>query len=174
MSKRPVTEHLGLWQLFQSALEPDFKELSFINKPKSQIFAKLLGVLGTKWHVQQFSNTNWSLEDGSKNINVVSLYFRLTSRLWMMSLNLRGVQCATTNGHFTIFSNECLHATVNCMSIIYIPEQESTTLGKTSIEKKTFSFGHCPNYLNPPPHDPNSGNLVLFFRKSKFKIWKSV
>ena len=40
--------------------------------------------------------------------------------------------------------------------------------------KKTFSFGHCPNYLTPPPHDPNSGNLVLFFRKSKFKIWKSV
>ena len=39
--------------------------------------------------------------------------------------------------------------------------------------KKTFSFGHCPNYLTPP-HDPNSGNLVLFFRKSKFKIWKSV
>ena len=36
--------------------------------------------------------------------------------------------------------------------------------------KKTFSFGHCPNHLNPPPHDPNSGNLVLFFRKSKFKI----
>ena len=29
--------------------------------------------------------------------------------------------------------------------------------------KKTFSFGHCPNHLNPPPHDPNSGNLVLFF-----------
>ena len=24
-------------------------------------------------------------------------------------------------------------------------------LGKGSIEKKTFSFGHCPNYLNPPP-----------------------
>ena len=36
--------------------------------------------------------------------------------------------------------------------------------------KNTFSFGHCPNHLNPPPHDPNSGNLVLFFRKSKFKI----
>ena len=40
--------------------------------------------------------------------------------------------------------------------------------------EKTFSFGHCPNHLNPPPHDPNSGNLVLFFRKSKYKIWKSV
>ena len=39
--------------------------------------------------------------------------------------------------------------------------------------KKTFSFGHCPNHLNPPP-DPDSGNLVVFFRTSKFKIWKSV
>ena len=33
-------------------------------------------------------------------------------------------------------------------------------------EKKTFSFGHCPNHLNPPP-DPNSGNLVLFFLRQK-------
>ena len=33
-------------------------------------------------------------------------------------------------------------------------------LGKTSKEKKTFSFGHCPN-------DPNSGNLVLFFGHQK-------
>ena len=35
--------------------------------------------------------------------------------------------------------------------------------------KKTFSFGHCPNPLTPPP-DPNLGNLVLFFWTSKFKI----
>ena len=33
--------------------------------------------------------------------------------------------------------------------------------------KKTFSFGHCPNHLNPPPPDPNSGNLVLFFLRQK-------
>ena len=32
--------------------------------------------------------------------------------------------------------------------------------------KKTFSFGHCPNHLTPPP-DPNSGNLVLFFGRQK-------
>ena len=32
--------------------------------------------------------------------------------------------------------------------------------------KKTFSFGHCPNHLTPP-HDPNSGNLVLFFGRQK-------
>ena len=39
--------------------------------------------------------------------------------------------------------------------------------------KKTFSFGHCPNHLNPPPW-PQFGQLGPFFRKSKFKIWKSV
>ena len=38
--------------------------------------------------------------------------------------------------------------------------------------KETFSFGHCPNYLNPPPHDPNSGNLVLFFSEVKIQDLK--
>ena len=33
--------------------------------------------------------------------------------------------------------------------------------------KKTFSFGHCPNHLTPPPPAPNSGNLVLFFGRQK-------
>ena len=27
-------------------------------------------------------------------------------------------------------------------------------------------MGHCPNYLTPP-HDPNLGNLVLFFLRQK-------
>ena len=40
-------------------------------------------------------------------------------------------------------------------------------LGKTSMEKKTISF-------RPLPPDANSGNLVLFFQTSKFKIWKSL
>ena len=50
-------------------------------------------------------------------------------------------------------------------------------LGKASMEKKTFSFGDCPNPLTPPP-DPNSGNLVLFLghQNSRFeshlkKMW---
>ena len=47
--------------------------------------------------------------------------------------------------------------------------ESSKTKGRDPL-KKTFSFGHCPNYLTPPPHDPNLGNLVLFFRTSKFKI----
>ena len=37
--------------------------------------------------------------------------------------------------------------------------------------KKTFSFGHCPNHLNPP-HDPNSGNLVLFFSEVEIQDLK--
>ena len=44
-------------------------------------------------------------------------------------------------------------------------------LGKTSMKKNVF-FRASPELPKPPPHDPNSGNLVLFFRKSKFKIWK--
>ena len=58
-------------------------------------------------------------------------------------------------------------------NISWVSSQRRWSLGKGSIEKK-FSFGHCPNYLNPPPPAPNLGNLVLFFRTSKFKIWKSV
>ena len=37
-------------------------------------------------------------------------------------------------------------------------------------EKKNVFFRALPELPKPPPHDPNSGNLVLFFRKSKFKI----
>ena len=39
------------------------------------------------------------------------------------------------------------------------------------MEKKTFSFGHCPNHLSPPP-DPNAGNLVLFFPDVKIQDLK--
>ena len=46
--------------------------------------------------------------------------------------------------------------------------------GRGQRQKNVF-FRALPEFPNPPPpHDPNSGNLVLFFRKSKFKIWKSV
>ena len=53
-------------------------------------------------------------------------------------------------------------------------QTDTSSYREAHNEKKTFSFGHCPNHLHPPLPDPNSGNLVLFFRKSKFKIWKSV
>ena len=61
---------------------------------------------------------------------------------------------------------------VSCLSILDIVwlYWSCFQLGKTSIKKNYFE--HCPNHLNPPT-DPNSGNLVLFFRTSKFKIWKS-
>ena len=43
-------------------------------------------------------------------------------------------------------------------------------LKKTSMKKNVF-FRALPESPKPqPPPDPNSGNLVLFFRKSKFKI----
>ena len=47
-------------------------------------------------------------------------------------------------------------------------------VGKGPIEKKRFLSGIARIFLTPPPHDPNSGNWVPFFRKSKLKIWKSV
>ena len=49
----------------------------------------------------------------------------------------------------------------------------SSPLGKTSIKKKTFSFGHCPNYLNPPPlpMTPIRATWSSFFgsRNSRFE-----
>ena len=37
--------------------------------------------------------------------------------------------------------------------------------------KKTFSFGHCPNYLNPPPMTPIQATWSSFFgsRNSRFE-----
>ena len=48
--------------------------------------------------------------------------------------------------------------------------QETFSLREDNNTKKTFSFKHCPNHQNPPPPDPNSSNLAIFFRTSKFKI----
>ena len=45
--------------------------------------------------------------------------------------------------------------------------------GRPQLKKNVF-FRALPESPKPPPHNLNSGNLVLFFRKSKFKIWKSV
>ena len=59
--------------------------------------------------------------------------------------------------------------------IITLEEKKDnrTSKGRGQRKKNVF-FRALPELPNPPPHDPNSGNLVLFFRKSKFKIWKSV
>ena len=43
-------------------------------------------------------------------------------------------------------------------------------LRKDINRKQTFSFRHCPNNLTPPPPDPNSGNLVLFFGRQKRRL----
>ena len=67
-------------------------------------------------------------------------------------------------------------------STVFIKPSRSKSEGKQSMNIFSFFF-KCrwcvffralPELPNPPPHDPNSGNLVLFFRKSKFKTWKSV
>ena len=39
-------------------------------------------------------------------------------------------------------------------------------LGKTSIEKKTFSFGHCPNHLTTPL-TPIRATWSSFFGRQK-------
>ena len=38
--------------------------------------------------------------------------------------------------------------------------------------KKTFSFGHCPNYLNPPPPSPQFGQLGPLFSDVKIQDLK--
>ena len=58
-------------------------------------------------------------------------------------------------------------------NVIHILE-EKLLLREDINWKKTFSFRHCPNYLNPPPPWPQFGQLGPLFRKSEFKIWKSV
>ena len=45
--------------------------------------------------------------------------------------------------------------------------QDSSTLGKASIEKKIVFFRALPESPKPPLPDPNLGNLVLFFWISK-------
>ena len=56
----------------------------------------------------------------------------------------------TMNGMILTFQ------TMNEMVLIYQTRQDQSEapegrkdLGKTSIRKKTFQFGHCPNYPNP-------------------------
>ena len=44
-------------------------------------------------------------------------------------------------------------------------------LGKGSTEKETFSFGHCPNYLTPPPW-PQFGQLGPLFSDVKIQDLK--
>ena len=49
------------------------------------------------------------------------------------------------------------------------PRFRDWSKGRPQLKKNVF-FRALPESPKPPPHDPNSGNLVLFFRKSKFKI----
>ena len=82
------------------------------------------------------------------------------------SLEWKGLKSSTTRGELQPWGMG--------MASVKWTVQKVSRLGKGSTEKKRFLSGIARiTYLNPP-HDPNSGNLVLLFRKSKFKIWKSV
>ena len=51
---------------------------------------------------------------------------------------------------------------------------KALTLGKTSMEKKSFSFGHCPNHLTLPPW-PQFGQLgpLFFYAKNDvLRVWQ--
>ena len=64
----------------------------------------------------------------------------------------------------------CVRISATCIYVWYQSFLITRRLREGFNEKKTFSFGHCPNHLNPPP-DPNAGNLVLFFgsQNSRFE-----
>ena len=98
------------------------------------------------------------------------------------SRNLHWTLCKTTkfrNSWFTfLLLDSCFNTQLchKCLGPLLLWAASLTNLnglcvlGKTSIQKKTFSFGHCPNHLTPPW--PQFGQLGPFFRTSKFKIWK--
>ena len=52
---------------------------------------------------------------------------------------------------------------------IYNIPKKGKSKGRGQRQKNVF-FRALPESPKPPPHHPNSGNLVLFFRQSKFKI----
>ena len=60
--------------------------------------------------------------------------------------------------YWKLFSN-CVHYTT-----MYEFAQSGERLREDIKTKKTFQFGHCPNYPNPTP---NSGNFTDFFRPTK-------
>ena len=50
-------------------------------------------------------------------------------------------------------------------------QTRSTALGNTSTAKKRWAFPESPN---PPPHGPNSDNLVLFFSEVEIQDLKVI
>ena len=46
--------------------------------------------------------------------------------------------------------------------------------GKASMKKKTFSFGHCPKYLTPPPLTPIRATWSSFFyaKNDVLRVWQ--
>ena len=64
--------------------------------------------------------------------------------------------------------------TMHCCRHFQFYEREITIMhgkGRLQWKKKTFSFGHCPNHLNPPPMTPIRATWSSFFgsRNSRFE-----
>ena len=72
-----------------------------------------------------------------------------------------------------VFISGAAHSPFSILDTHLVKLKTHSHLGKTSMKKKTFSFGHCPNHLTPPPL-PLIRATWSFFRTSKFKIWKSL
>ena len=84
--------------------------------------------------------------------------------------------CNHVTQHITMWHSRCPHVTqhnyVTLKNACTVAQEVGKYIFREGLNgKKTFSFGHCPNHLNPPPPDPNSGNLVLFFgsQNSRFE-----
>ena len=74
--------------------------------------------------------------------------------------------CLQISPHIFFFRELALYSRISSIPHIYV------FLGKASMKKKTFSFGHCPNYLNaPPPMTPIRATWSSFFgsRNSRFE-----
>ena len=75
-----------------------------------------------------------------------------------------------------------LQWTVNCLPELNLPSLAELQYGAFQLQvnflrehliwKRMFSFGHCPNYLSPPP-PLLSGNLYIFFGRHKgiYKVY---
>ena len=87
-------------------------------------------------------------------------------RCWNLDDNL--VEQPTRGDH-DFFNEICLlrgggglvrqNALFNISTARLTCSSDHNSLREDLNRKKTFSFGHCPNYLTPPPPDPNSGNF---------------
>ena len=134
------------------------------------------------------ANSGWSLTnklklvDWLKALKQVKGFNAMSSLcLWQRFISQRTVQVFTNEMPFESLSTSAIRSlqTFCCPGLSQMRGNKTKRQKQNPIRedlnwKKNVFFRALPELPNPPPHDPNSGNLVLFFRKSKFKICKSV